>query len=191
MQSAVTMTTKPILFIQGGGEGAHDEDALLADALKRALGPGYDVGFPRMPDEDEPDVAKWKKQIASELSGMSGSVILVAHSIGGSILLRYLAEENVERKIAGVYVLAAPAWDGDRWSFDDLKLADDAAAKIASVTPRIVFFHCRDDEVVPFAHLALHGARIAQATTHALETGGHQFDDALTTVAEAIRARVA
>ena len=45
-----------VLFIQGGGKGAHAEDTFLADSLKRALGPDYDVRYPRMPHESNPGV---------------------------------------------------------------------------------------------------------------------------------------
>lgn len=42
--------TRQILFIQGGGAGAHDEwDDKLFDSLKRELGDGYEVRYPRMP----------------------------------------------------------------------------------------------------------------------------------------------
>ena len=176
------MTTTCVLFIQGGGKGAHSEDAPLAESLKRALGPKYDVHFPQMPGEDDPNVASWKRKISSELSRIPGRVFVVAHSVGGSILLRYLAEEKVEKPIAGVFLLAAPSWDEDRWDFDDLKLPRDIAKKVAPI-PQLFFYHCRDDDVVPFAHLALHSARIPRAATRALDNGGHQFGRDLTVVA--------
>lgn len=179
------MTTR-VLFVQGGGEGAHAEDAPLADALRRKLGSGFDVRFPQMPGEADPKVEAWKRKISSELAQIPGRVILVGHSVGGSILLRYLSEENVEHQIAGLFLLAAPSWDEDQWNFDDLKLPRDIAEKLAAV-PRIFFYHCRDDEVVPFAHLALHGARIPQATTREIDTGGHQFGNDLTRVSMDIR----
>jgi predicted alpha/beta hydrolase family esterase len=175
-----------VLFIQGGGKGAHSADAPLADSLKVALGPKHDLRFPRMPDEADPNVAAWKEKIFSELSRISGMVILVAHSVGGSILLRYLSEEKVGRPIAGLFLLATPSWDGDRWNFDDLKLPPDIAEKLASI-PRVFFYHCRDDQVVPFAHLALHGARIPRAVTRAVDSGGHQFGNNLTGVATDIQ----
>jgi len=178
--------TTCVLFIQGGGKGAHSEDAKLAEALQRALGPGYEVRFPRMPGEADPDMKRWKREIAAELSRMADKVILVGHSLGGAILLKYLSEEKVERPIAGLFVLAAPSWDEDRWNFDDLRLPHDIAGKLARI-PRIVFYHCRDDEVVPFAHLALHGARIPQAATRAVDSGGHQFGNDLTRIAMDIR----
>ena len=180
------MTTTCVVFFQGGGKGAHSEDAPLANSLRQALGPKYDVRFPRMPREADPNVASWKEAISSELSRIPGRVALVAHSIGGSILLRYLSEERVEKPIAGLFLLAAPSWDEDRWNFDDLKLPHDIAEKLAFI-PQLFFYHCRDDDVVPFAHLALHGARIPQAVTRAIDSGGHQFGNDLTDVAADIR----
>lgn len=181
------MTTTDVLFIQGGGEGAYDEDALLADSLRRALGREYEVHYPRMPDEAEPDMEPWKRKISSELSRMHGEVVLVGHSLGGSVVLNYLAEEKVEQPIAGLSVLAAPSWDENRWNFDDLKLPDDMADRLSRI-PRIFLYHCRDDDVVPFAHLALHGARIPQAVVRPIGRGGHQFGNDLTDIARDIRA---
>ena len=163
------MTATCVLFIQGGGKGAHAEDTPLADSLKRALGPKYDVRFPRMPGEADPNVQSWKRKIASELSRISGQVILAAHSVGGSMLLKYLSEEKVEKPIAGVFLLAAPSWDDDRWNFDNLKLPRDIAERLARI-PRLFFYHCRDDDVVPFAHLALHAARLPRAVTRAVDS---------------------
>src|SRR5882757_7133196 len=180
------MTTPCVLFIQGGGKGAYSEDTPLADSLKRALGAKYDVRFPRMPDEADPNVESWKRKISLELSRIHGKLILAAHSVGGSILLKYLTEEKVEKPIAGLFLLAAPSWDEDLWNFDDLKLRPDIAEKVASI-PRIFFYHCRDDDVVPFAHLALHGARIPRAVTRVVSSGGHQFGNNLTGVATDIQ----
>ena len=179
------MTTS-VLFVQGGGPGAHSVDAPLADSLKRTLGPEYDVRFPRMPRESDPSVASWKQKISSELSRTSGKVVLVAHSVGGSVLLRYLSEEKVDVPVDGLFLLAAPAWDKDHWNFDDLKLPRDVAERLGAI-PRIFFYHCRDDDVVPFTHLALHGAQIPQAITRAIDGGGHQFNNDLARVSVDIR----
>lgn len=181
--------TANVLFIQGGGEGAHAFDAVLAASLQRALGADYDVRFPQMPDEGDPDAATWSRAIATELARTSGRVILVGHSIGGSLLLRTLSEIPIEPRIAGLFVLAAPAWDGDRWAFDDLRLPRDMHARVGAI-PTIVFYHCRDDDDVPFAHLALHAARFPRAITRAFDHGGHRFDDDLGAVAADIREAV-
>ena len=52
--------TRQILFIQGGGAGAHDEwDDKLVVSLRRGLGGEHEVRYPRMPDEGDPSFARW------------------------------------------------------------------------------------------------------------------------------------
>ncbi len=49
---------RQLLFIQGAGAGTHDEwDDKLVASLREHLGPGWDIRYPRMPDEDEPSYA--------------------------------------------------------------------------------------------------------------------------------------
>lgn len=181
------MLTKPVLFIQGGGEGAHASDAPLAASLKQALGTGYEVYFPRMRGEDDPSLEPWKQQIGAELSRLSGAVTLVGHSLGGSMLLSYLAERAPPNPIDALVLLAAPAWDGKQWAFDDLLLPDDLADRLAAI-PRLLLYHCRDDEVVPFAHLALHATKLPRAVAVTMASGGHQFGNDLRAMAADLRA---
>lgn len=142
--------------------------------------------YPRMPDESNPSVEVWRQKISSELSKVSANVILVAHSVGGSILLRYLADATFEHPIGGLFVLAAPTWDDNQWNFDDLELPRKIAEKLMPI-PRIFFYHCRDDEIVPFAHLGLHAEQIPQAIIRAISHGGHQFGNDLARIAMDIR----
>jgi hypothetical protein len=45
-----------VLFVQGGGKNVHDQwDNKLVDSLKRNLGPDYEIRYPRMPNEADPD----------------------------------------------------------------------------------------------------------------------------------------
>jgi hypothetical protein len=47
--------SKQVLFIQGGGAGAHDEwDNKLVESLARELAPTSQIRYPRMPDEADP-----------------------------------------------------------------------------------------------------------------------------------------
>jgi uncharacterized protein len=101
---------QPVLFIHGGGAGAYDADEKLAASLQSALGTQYQVRYPQMPNEDAPEVEAWKAQITQELSAFSGGVILAGHSLGASMLLKYLSEVPVEQPIAGIFLVAAPYW---------------------------------------------------------------------------------
>jgi predicted alpha/beta hydrolase family esterase len=124
------------------------------------------------------------------LEALDGRVILVGHSLGGAALLKYLAEENVEKPIAGLFLLAAPSWDEKNWNFDDLRLPRDLTAKLSRI-PRVFLYHNRDDEIVPFNHLALHAARFPRAVVSEGDSGGHQFGNDLAKVARDIKKTLA
>jgi uncharacterized protein len=175
-----------VLLVHGGGQGAYEEDRKLAASLRDVLGPGYDVRHPQMPDEDSPEYEAWKKQIATELAALDGEVILVGHSLGGSILLKYLSEEEVEKPVAGVFLIAPPYWGAEDWEVSEYALQDGFASKLPGEMP-VFFYHSRDDEVVPFAHLTLYAERLPQATVYEFDGRGHQFNDDLSEVARDIR----
>jgi hypothetical protein len=54
---------KQVLFVQGGAEGAYKDDARLAESLRSNLGPNYQVRYPAMPNEADPDYQSWKRSI--------------------------------------------------------------------------------------------------------------------------------
>lgn len=166
-----------LLFIQGAGEGAYDEDAVLVERLHQALGAGFEVTYPRMVDEGNAPYDQWKVQIEACLATIDDPVILVGHSVGGSVLLKYLAETGANEQIVGAFLLAAPLWGGDGWRYDgdeELELPPGAADTLAR--GQVWMYHCRDDAVVPFDHLALFEQLVPAVTICALDAGGHQFD---------------
>ena len=178
---------KHVLFIHGAGEGAYEEDGLLVASLQNALGPAYVVHYPKMPTEDCATYEDWKAPIESVVATLDDEVMLVGHSVGGSVLIKYLSEQQVEQASTGLFLLAAPYWGADAfWTWDEVRLPEDVAAKLASL-PRIFVYHSRDDDIVPFAHLALYTAKLPQATIRAFDRRGHQFENDLAEVAEDIR----
>jgi uncharacterized protein len=175
------MMKKQILFIQGGGEGAYEEDGQLVASLRNALGDAYEVRYPQMPNESDPGYEPWKGQIKKELAALEGKVTLIGHSLGSSFLLKYLAEEKIEKPIAGIFLMATPYWGGDGWKYEGyetITLPEDFASKLPSGAP-IFLYHSRDDEIVPFAHLALYAEKFPQATIREFDGRGHQFNNDL------------
>jgi uncharacterized protein len=177
---------KDVLFVHGGGEGAYEEDKKLAANLRDVLGAAYDVRYPKMPDEDHPEYEVWKNQIAKELTALDGEVLLVGHSLGGSILLKYLSEEKVEKPVAGIFLIAPPYWGTEDWEVSEYELQENFASKLPKELP-MYFYHSRDDEWVPFAHLALYAEKLPQATIREFDGRGHQFNDELSEVARDIK----
>jgi len=180
---------KHVLFIQGAGEGAYEEDEKLVANLRQLLGHEYEVHYPAMQNEDEADYETWKRQIEKNLAELHGAVTVVGHSLGASILIKCLAEGDT-KKIAGIFLIATPFWGGDKgWKYegyDTLALPEGHTKQLPS-NARVFFYHSRDDEIVPFAHLALYAQEFPQATIRELNGGGHQLNNDLSEVAEDIK----
>ena len=175
-----------ILFIQGAGKGAHEEDRKLADSLQDALGVDYHVSFPKMPNEESPEDNAWIAQIAKELASLDGKVILVGHSAGGAVLLKYLLKENISKSIAGIFLISIPYWGPEDEQGDEYTLREGFASKLPKGVP-IFLYHSRDDEWVPFAHLAMYAEKLPQATVREFDGRGHQFNNDLSEVAADIK----
>ena len=177
---------KQVLFIQGAGEGAYEEDRKLAESLQAALGEEYEVVYPRMPNEENPEDDPWMTQISKELAPLAGNVILVGHSAGGGTLLKYLLKESLSKPVAGIFLIAIPYWGPEDEEGEEYTLREGFAAKLPKDVP-IYLYHSRDDEWVPFAHLATYAEKIPQATAREFDGRGHQFNSDLSEVAADIK----
>jgi predicted alpha/beta hydrolase family esterase len=153
-----------LLFLHGAG--GYEEDRPLAEAIAVEL--GKPLTYPRFPDDDM-SFDHQASLMGAAVDAVGPGDLVVAHSFGASILLRVLGER--EREVpARVVLLAMPDWSPDGWDVADYAFTGPAPRQDISL------HHCRDDEVVEFAHLALNSARLTGATVHEYESGGHQFD---------------
>ena len=182
--------SKPVLFIHGAGDGAHQEDRAMVANLQEGLGSSYSIHYPPMPQEATPGYSLWRDRLARELAELESYPILVGHSLGASVLLKYVSEEVVEQNVCGLFLLAPPYWGAEDWQVEAYTLKDDFAANLPETIP-IFFYHSRSDTIVPFSHLGFYKEVLPQAIFRDLEKedpyGGHQFGNDLTEVAEDIR----
>jgi predicted alpha/beta hydrolase family esterase len=178
--------SRQVLFIQGGGNGGYEADAALTSSLQKALGKGYDVKYPRINSDDTAADFGWIEQLQAKIAAMDDNLLIVAHSFGASMVLKYLSENKPEKKISAIFLIATPFWHGDEAWKDGIKLREDFAEKLPREVP-IYFYHCRDDEEVPFSHLDIYRQKLPDASFHEIAKGGHQLNNNLTQVAEDIR----
>jgi predicted alpha/beta hydrolase family esterase len=167
---------KQILIVHGAGvQVLHRKSTDWQAGLQDALGPKYEVLTPQMPKPETPRYAGWKIRLAESLALLDDKAILVGHSLGGSVLLKYLSEETSERPISGLFIVAAPCWGADQeWQSDEFTFRKDFSSLLR--IPRIVLYHSRDDEVVPFTHLAHLKEKLPTAIVSALDGRGHEFN---------------
>lgn len=177
------MTT--ILFVQGGGAGAHDEwDDKLVDRLRRELGPEHEVRYPRMPGEDDPRYAAWSPAIRDELAALADGAVVVGHSVGGTVLIQTLGE-RAERELAMIVLVAAPFVGAGGWPGEEFELPADLGARLPRGVP-VHVFHGLGDDIAPPSHADLYARAIPQAQVHRLPGRDHQLNGDLREVAETI-----
>ena len=181
-----------VLFVHSAGPQERGEGSShMVAALQKALGDGYDVRFPRMPDPDDPAYVPWKERVQAEIAGLDEDALLVGHSLGGSVLLKYLSESNRKRAVPGLFLVATPLWGPQMQQF---MLQENFGAGLSEVR-RIFLYHSRDDDMVPFAHLDRYARALPQAAVRELDGYGHLFENGcrelvedITSVAPAHRA---
>src|SRR5450631_1755347 len=104
---------------------------------------------------------------------------LVGHSFGGAMLLKYLSEETIKASVASLFLIAAPFVGADEnWRDNAFALEPDFAGKLSGL-PQISLYHSRDDDIVPFAHLAVYARSLPQATVRKFRSRGHHFGNDL------------
>ena len=177
---------KQVLFVQGGGEGVHDEwDNKLVGSLERELGPEYEIRYPRMPDEADPKYALWKAALKKQFATLHDGAVLVGHSIGATILINVLAEEPLA-SASGIFLLAAPFVGKGGWPSEDIEPMSDFGARLRKEW-RIYLYHGSEDDTAPFGHVDLYQKAIPQAVIRRLADRDHQLNDDLSEVAADIR----
>lgn len=178
---------KQVLFVQGAGEGVHDRwDSKLVASLERELGESYAVRYPRMPGEDDPGYSAWKALLVKEFDSLEDGAILVGHSVGGTILIHVLAEQQPKPRFGGLFVIAVPFIGEGGWPSDDIDDCKDFSERLPPGVP-VYLYHGIDDAVVPTAHVHLYAKAIPHAVVRMFERRDHQLNNDMSDVARDIR----
>lgn len=179
---------KQIFFLHSGGpQGSHEGSSDFITWLKKELGTGYEIMHPIMPHPDSPDYESWREKLNTELPKLNDEAIFVGHSLGGSILLKYLAEESFDRSVAGLFLVSVPFWGGDEnWDHDEFKLHDRFIETLPEMS-QIFLYHSKSDPVVPFAHQALYAKALPKSIVREIDGKEHAFARGLPELVEDIQ----
>src|SRR6478735_672797 len=131
---------RTVLVIHGAGEPHRRRGKVYwQPLLEHSLGSGYRVTAPRMPRPEQPNYWAWARRV-DELIVHARNPIVVGHSFGASVLLKYFSETVRRPAFTGLFLIATPYWVA---KFPEFALAPDAGARLRNRSP-IYFYHSRD-----------------------------------------------
>lgn len=118
--------SKQVLFVHSAGpQNAHEGSDAFKASLVQQLSNDYQWVAPPMPFPEDPTYAQWKSVLDESFASLNDDVILIGHSLGGSVLLKYLSEETCHVSISTLCLIASPFWGVDQWRRKDFVLAED------------------------------------------------------------------
>lgn len=177
-----------VLFVQGAGASVHDDwDRKLVESLRRGLGAGYDVRYPRMPNEADPELATWRSTLERELATLRPGAVVVGHSVGGTVALRVVADWPAAAVLGAIILIAAPFIGPGGWQSDEMAPRADLAESLPAGVP-ILLYHGDLDATVPVTHVERYAEALPRAQVRRLVGRNHQLNDDLSEIAAEIRA---
>lgn len=136
---------------------------------------------PRFPREEGQVYRNWVKVLQDELAAIpiEDDIIIIGHSFGGSVVMKYLTEHRDPHHISKVIMIGSPYWGCDE-KFDDEQNELSAHAE-DDIDPGIELYHVQsvDDDRVPFTHQACWHNKFPILNIIKKASGGHEFHEGI------------
>ena len=178
-----------ILFIHGGGDGAYAFDRDMASGLRDALRDMPPIEYPHIDGLERIEWERAHSQLAEVLHDSPERTIVIAHSIGGTAVLKLFTLDACDH-VANAFLLAPPYKAADsHWGVDDFTFPNDFATHL-SPEIGIAIYHSQDDAIIPVGDAIAYHEKLPDAKLLLLKQGGHQFAGGLAAIADDIRSAV-
>jgi uncharacterized protein len=153
------------------GKGSYD----LVKYLKSKLSGEFKILFPIVEKPNSPTYSTYKKIFKAEFAKISEPFILIGHSLGGSVLLKYLSEEQPAASILGLFLVSTPHWKSNMKEFE---LKKNFQASIKDI-PAIFLYHSKNDPIVSFEDMNFYKDVFSTAIIRELPGKEHIFSNGL------------
>jgi len=120
----------------------------LRDELHQS---GFEVLAPELPFSGEPDLAEWIKAMEEQVGRLESDDIILGHSLGGVMALRYLEAAEMTGTPKAVVLVAAP-WNLKGNALQSFFTHELDADVLMWKANEFVIVHSKDDDKVPFDH---------------------------------------
>ncbi len=170
---------KEIYFIHSAGpQGPHEGSDDLLHYLRHSLQPSFKLHNPAMPNPENPRYYDWKMRLQADLPIGSSKIALVGHSLGGSVLIKYLSEGLCQAPIVALFLVSVPFWGTRGWIMKEFTPDPDFLERLPKIE-RTFIYHSRQDPWVPYSHAAFYSKHLPQATVRTLDGAQHEFKTGL------------
>ncbi len=141
--------------------------------LRTDLGEEFEVILPAMPNKTDARYEEWAITFKKLFPHLRDGLVLVGHSMGGSFVAKYLAENNLPFKIKATYLVAAPFGDNkpeyELLSFSLPKELTHFEEQAGAVT----IYQSEDDPLVPASDAKKYKEAVSSANLQLLTGRGH------------------
>jgi predicted alpha/beta hydrolase family esterase len=170
-----------IIFVHcaGSQEPPHGSSGLV-EHLRQGIGAEYDLLAPQLEDAENPSYARWRERLADQIASVDQpEVILIGHSLGASVLLKFFSEEKKLPKVSAMFLIAAPFWGLDEeWQNNEYVLKENFQHAFSDQPP-VFLYHSKEDAVVPLIHAQTYKRKLSWANTREIEGSDHYFTSGL------------
>lgn len=141
------------VFIVHGFEGAPNINWfpwLMAELEKKRV---YACSLP-MPSPENPNKSEWVKTIYEAVGSPNEDIYLVGHSLGASVILRYLEVLGKDAKIGGVVLVSGLAFKIEKNGYEQVNTFLETTfdfEHIKNTCDNFVVIHGDKDSIVPFS----------------------------------------
>lgn len=171
--------SRTIFFVHSAGKQSKNEGSSgLLENIEINLGDKFKVIAPIIENPENPSYTAWKPIFDKVLSKMKNPVILIGHSFGGSMILKYLAESPVNNKIKGLFLIATPFWGNKAWDYDAYKLKSGFPEKMPKID-KVMLYHSKNDPVVDVSHAIDYHNVLPKSELKLLDGDEHTFTNGL------------
>ena len=125
-----------------------------------------------MPNKINAKYNEWKLWFEKIAPLLDDEVALVGHSLGGSFLAKYLAENHFPKRIRGLFLVAAVHDSTPEDALLDFT-PPSSLDKVNEQAGQIFLYHSSDDPVVPVKDVDAFRAALPQATVRLFQDRGH------------------
>jgi len=155
--------------------------------LRSDLGEDFEVILPQMPNKVNARYEEWKIMFEKLIPFLRDGLILVGHSMGGTFIAKYLAENKFPHQIKATFLIAAPFGNNEpEYSLYTFSLPTDLK-DLGEQAGQIFIYHSSDDPLVPTRDADAYIQALPHADKKILTDRGHFNQERLPELVEEIK----